>query len=577
MLAPLQRRRVAAIALEAALALAALFFSQTRSLPPATLAGGLLRFDPQRAMSQTQLLSTAYTRRFTGTPASRRAAAFIARRFRAFGYRVRFQQFRVWYYGRRVVGENVVATLPDAPAAAPYVAMLAHYDSPPGSPSAAEDDASGVGTILELARSTRGRIARPIFVATDAEEIGMIGARQLAMYLRRHGAGAAISIDYVNAGASSGLEATASGQFGGYAPLWLRNLARAAEMQQTSIVRYPYGLDEWIDRAVDRSFQDQGPLLHAGIPAIDLCTIPANRAAAMRRYHTPADVYAGFSRSAFAAMGGSAERLMLTLDRRRYDTGLDGFLVSPVRYIPLDVVWAMQFIALVPLVYAMLLAAGNAGPQLLRTPFAFALPPLAAYALVRLFAVSGIALPRFELYPAPPKDPLLFHVPALVIGAVGAVLVLGYALLLRRRPPRYEKASLFAWTVALLLAAFALQPYGMWLYLGIFGYAALLFIERGGRIAFVINLALCAASALPLAGVLWVYASMMWLGPYVLWYLVLQAAYGVWPFATVTIAIVACVLWVQFVRLAPAKAPAWTRSILRSHRRAAHTSGSTAS
>lgn len=616
MLSQTQWLRVGIVAAAALLLIIAIAAANLREVPRARLAPGALHFQAANAMRYTRELSTRYTNRVTGTASSRRAAAYIAQQLQELGYSVAFQHFSLWYGGKRVTGENVIGTRASGRPYEPYVAVLAHYDSARTSPNAAEDDASGVGAMLELARTMRNRLARPVFVATDAEEIGMLGAQHLASYLRNLGEGSAVSIDYVAAGNVRGLEITASGQFGGYTPLWQREIGRAAEAQQTGVVRYSSGLTEWIDRAVDRSFQDQGPLLHAGIPAINLSTIPDDRAAAMARYHTPEDVYANFSAEAFAMIGRSAERILLTLDQGRYDKYVDGFLVSPSQYLEDVPLSAMQFIALVPLLTAMILVSWNLGvrppeklwdwgwlwiagivdvfaliegmaliTEFLAIPVfltiaaiknkfrlaALALPALAAYILVWQLARQNILLARFELYPAPPKDPSLYQPPALLLLAIFGVLLAGYAIAFRWKTPLFDKSTLFAWTMVIVLAAFAIQPYGMWLYLGIFAYAALLFSERPGRMALVRNLALCALAVLPLAGVLWFYAREMWLGPYVLWYLVLQAAYGVWSYWIVGTAIVAAVLWVQFVRLALANEPAWTPSTLPKPRRAVPT------
>lgn len=72
--------------------------------------------------------------------------------------------------------ENVLAEIPgDAPGA---IVLMAHYDSVPHAPGAA-DDGSGVATLIESARALvlegphRNRL---LFVFTDAEEMGLLGA-----------------------------------------------------------------------------------------------------------------------------------------------------------------------------------------------------------------------------------------------------------------------------------------------------------------------------------------------------------------------------------------------------------------
>jgi hypothetical protein len=99
----------------------------------------------------------------------------------------------VGFYQRKVGGdlfitggdvENLVGVLPGRDRTAPALALMAHYDSVPGSPGAA-DDAAGVATALETVRAlqARGVPARDVIVLlTDGEEAGLLGAN--AFYAR---------------------------------------------------------------------------------------------------------------------------------------------------------------------------------------------------------------------------------------------------------------------------------------------------------------------------------------------------------------------------------------------------------
>jgi hypothetical protein len=74
---------------------------------------------------------------------------------------------------------NLVGHLPGRDPTAEPVVLMAHYDSVPGSPGAA-DDATGVAAVLETVRAikARGPTERPLIVLiTDAEELGLDGAR----------------------------------------------------------------------------------------------------------------------------------------------------------------------------------------------------------------------------------------------------------------------------------------------------------------------------------------------------------------------------------------------------------------
>jgi hypothetical protein len=74
--------------------------------------------------------------------------------------------------------ENIVGVLPGRDRNAPALALMAHYDSVPGSPGAA-DDMAGVATALETVRAikARGAPTRDVMVViTDGEEAGLLGA-----------------------------------------------------------------------------------------------------------------------------------------------------------------------------------------------------------------------------------------------------------------------------------------------------------------------------------------------------------------------------------------------------------------
>ena len=74
--------------------------------------------------------------------------------------------------------ENIVGVLPGRDRNAPALALMAHYDSVPGSPGSA-DDAAGVAAALETVRAlkARGVPARDVMlVITDGEEAGLLGA-----------------------------------------------------------------------------------------------------------------------------------------------------------------------------------------------------------------------------------------------------------------------------------------------------------------------------------------------------------------------------------------------------------------
>ena len=115
--------------------------------------------------------------RDAASPAYAQAADWVGGQLRAAGYRVREQAFDLpagVSWGVRVPAGrpvNVIADPPGFDPAKPHVVIGAHLDTVPQSPGA-EDNASGITTMIELARMVRQQpAALPVrFVAFGAEE-----------------------------------------------------------------------------------------------------------------------------------------------------------------------------------------------------------------------------------------------------------------------------------------------------------------------------------------------------------------------------------------------------------------------
>jgi hypothetical protein len=152
-----------------------------------------------------------------GSAAERRAHQRVAARFRAAGLRVGFERFRVPGHGR----SRDVIGIRDAPSDCLVIAM-AHADSVPPA-SGADDNASGVGTIVALARAVPADTEPDCdlwLVATGAEERPFtgqpdhLGAAALVRRLRRthrlDDVRLALSLDEVGRGTRFELRSTAA-------------------------------------------------------------------------------------------------------------------------------------------------------------------------------------------------------------------------------------------------------------------------------------------------------------------------------------------------------------------------------
>ena len=119
-----------------------------------------------------------------GSPANHAVRDRLRARMEELGLSTRLRRDDVVGYtarGRIEGGsaETLVGVLPGRDRTQPPVALMAHYDSVPGAPGAA-DDGAGVSAALEVVRAiaARGPPARDVAVIlTDGEEAGLLGAQ----------------------------------------------------------------------------------------------------------------------------------------------------------------------------------------------------------------------------------------------------------------------------------------------------------------------------------------------------------------------------------------------------------------
>lgn len=112
-----------------------------------------------------------------------KAADFIAARFKALGYEPMTQRYALPFGGVISDHLNIAAVLPGSGPEAEVLVVGAHYDTFPGTPGA-DDNASGVAAMLELARRLRGTSgqAELHFVAFANEEPPFFGTQEMGSY-----------------------------------------------------------------------------------------------------------------------------------------------------------------------------------------------------------------------------------------------------------------------------------------------------------------------------------------------------------------------------------------------------------
>lgn len=214
----------------------------------------IAHFKLWRAMKTVRKLAGDIGIRERAGANERRGALYIARKFESYGYSVRLQKFSI----DGGTSRNVIARWPrsvDHP-----LVIGAHIDSVHDSPGA-NDNASGVATILEAARLAAGK--RPVkyirWVAFGAEEYGDSGTHHdgSQVYVNKLGregrerAPGAISVDMIADG-----KPLLTGSFGIGPRILGRMVYRRIERNSDIAIDYQTLCD----------CSDNGPFEHAGIP-----------------------------------------------------------------------------------------------------------------------------------------------------------------------------------------------------------------------------------------------------------------------------------------------------------------------
>ena len=376
-----------------------------------------LQFDPDQAQETTREFVLGNPRRVLGSLESRQATGYLQDHLQSLGYQVGFSHFDAVIAGRREVGRNVLAfrqgSLPG------ILAIVAHYDTARTTVQGATDNGAGVGVLLQLARVFAGLPLRHslLVVASDGEEWGMLGAADIANnYAARQHIQAVLSLDGIAVGDLAVLTLDTQGQKSGYTPSWLRRIALHAAEVQGLPVMMPSGFREDIERAIPLSRTDQGPFLHAGIPAINLGSSSTDEARMRQVYHSEEDTIDNLKTSSIAKYGLVAERIIRSLDELPASDFVmdDAFRWGRTTYV---VGWAVNFLQyLTFLPFLAMLGIGwvqlrpAPGPErALRdiSMFLTGLVPFALFYSLILFCRMMRLLPQNSYYPKPLQDPIL--------------------------------------------------------------------------------------------------------------------------------------------------------------------------
>jgi Peptidase family M28 len=261
-----------------ALPMLLLAFSVSRP-PSLVVPGHLTAFNGGAAATIAQDITDRHPDRVPGTAGAIGAQGWFKRQLGQYGFDVRRDTFTATVNGRKTTLVNLVA---ETGGLSPReIVVMAHRDDS-GAGHGLDDNASGTGTLIELARSYAPIITAQLkslpysiaFVSTDGAEQGALGAAHFAGEASTHrNAVAVINLDSIGGTGSPRLE------FGGDTPRspapGLLETVQAAFRDSGETTTRPGALDQLASLGFPFNAYEQAPFVSRGIPAVTITTARA--------------------------------------------------------------------------------------------------------------------------------------------------------------------------------------------------------------------------------------------------------------------------------------------------------------
>jgi Peptidase family M28 len=305
-------------------------------------------FDGATALQFTTDLATEVPDRSPGSPGQPKAADWVEEVLQGYGFTVERQTFSAEIPGlgtEELV--NLVATAPrTGPATAQAkraIVVLAHRDNV-GSTPGADDNASGTGALLELARDLgSASLAHPILlVSTDGGAYGGLGGEHFAQSRPYAGRIAAlVNLDSIGSGDPPRIE------FAGDtprvpSPTLLATAGESIEAQSGLEPRRPGALAQLVDLAFPFSFYEQAPFVSRGVPAITLTTGDS------RPRSPEGDTLGNLDEERLGELGRAAQVLVASLDESaEVASGTQSYLFFGTRLL---YGWTLQLVLIAALI-----------------------------------------------------------------------------------------------------------------------------------------------------------------------------------------------------------------------------------
>jgi Peptidase family M28 len=384
-----------------------------------------LEFSGTKALATVKSFVKKFPNRHSGTDSNSQAAQWLFRQFDSLGLSPTMTEWDIINYSLPLTLKNVSARIPGR--SAREILIVAHFDQSPATIEGADNDASGIAVLFELARifSKHDENSLPytlVFLAADGEEYGMLGTRY---YVDNHpqikNIIAGVSIDNVGKSFYNGLHMDARGQFRNYGALWLQIMARESVKKAGNVwvpeITPP--VLQILDQAVPVSFMDEGPMVAAGIPAFGFAGAVPQEYAELhwQTYHSPGDLAELQSAVSLFNTGRAVEALvqeLLTKENFPEEAGPYIYFSNGNKVLRGFPLWTIFILIIIPFAWkatAIIIQTKTTLSQFTLSGLRFLsiwLPLVIGILGLYAFVSLGL-MDKYELYPATSKDPALFH------------------------------------------------------------------------------------------------------------------------------------------------------------------------
>jgi hypothetical protein len=273
-------------------------------------------FDGETATQFATQLAQQFPDRTPGSQGAEEAARWVTERFGDYGLRVHRQSFSADIPG---LGErDLINLIAIAPGRSPEtIVVMAHRDDLGLSPGA-NDNASGTGALIELARNVASTTLEHtlVFLSTDGGSFGSLGAVQFAhapdllkqLIGGRASVAAVVNLDAVGGGAPPQL--IFAGETARSPAIALVVTARQSiEAQAGAAPKESGPIAQLVDLAFPFSLYGQAPFVARGIPAVTLTS------AGVRPPPAAEDIPGKLRGRRLGELGRSAQDLLGALDQ----------------------------------------------------------------------------------------------------------------------------------------------------------------------------------------------------------------------------------------------------------------------